>query len=288
MGYFLKLVRTSRPIFWFSHFTLFIYGGLQSNSFHLNSFKFILGVLILSLPFSLFIYAINDYYDIKTDLFNPRKGTIFGEKHDAVNVKALRIWGFTGLAFSLILAGFLGMYVLIMMIVLSLILYSYSALPLRFKSVPIIDALTGGGLYSYLLMVIGYFAFAGSGAKIINIFLAPFILFFLFGLASQLTGSLIDEKPDRKDNINTSVVFFGANKIVSLCLVILLTCLYLAQSNWLFAGFISIFIVSCIFSYSVKWRRNFFLQTLGGAYFPLAFFAITILLYLIDPGLLKI
>lgn len=287
MDYFLKIIKTSRPFFWFSHFTLFIFGGLQSHTFHFNSFQFILGALILSLPFSLFVYAINDYYDLKTDLLNPRKGTIFGEKHDVSSFKDVKMWGFFGLAVSLLLASFMGIPALITMIVLSLILYSYSALPLRLKSVPIMDALAGGGLYSYLIMVIGYFAFAGNEIEIGKIVQPPFILFALFGLASQLTGSLIDEEPDKKDNINTSVVLFGAKKIVSVCLVILLTCLYLARNNWLFVCFISIFIASCIFSYSKKWRRNFVLQTWGGAYFPIGFFAITILLYFINPNLLR-
>lgn len=245
-------------------------------------------MLVLSLPFSLFVYAINDYYDLKTDLLNPRKGTIFGEKHDASTIRDLRAWGLVGSIASLIMAYFINMPALLTMTILSLILYSYSAFPLRLKSIPIIDAIAGGGLYSYLIMVFGYFTFAGSQAQINHIFLPTFILFALFGLASQFTGSLIDEVPDRKANINTSVVFFGAGKIVSICLIILFVCLYLARNNWLFVSFISLFIISCLFSYSKKWRRNFFLQALGGAYFPPAFFLVTMLLYFIAPNLLKI
>lgn len=278
---------TSRPLLWFTHFTLFTYGGLQSNAFHLNSLQFILGLLILSLPFSLFIYAINDYYDLKTDLLNPRKGGIFGEKHGILTIKYLKIWGFTGLAISLILAIFLGIHALIVMIILSLILYSYSALPLRFKSIPVIDTLTGGGLYSYLIVAIGYFAFAGSEAQVIDILKPPFIFFGLFGLAGHLMGAVLDVEPDRKNNARTSVVIFGINKIVSFCIVVLLICLYLARNNWLFVFFMSVAIVICCFYYSAKWRGSLLLPTLV-AYLSLVFFAITILLYFISPNLLKI
>lgn len=287
VDYLLKLSMTSRPLLWFTHFILFTYGGLQSNAFHLNSLQFILGLLILSLPFSLFIYAINDYYDLKTDLLNSRKGGIFGEKHDASSLKGLRVWGFAGLALSLALTSFLGMDVLLIVIFLSLILYSYSALPLRFKSIPIIDALTGGGLYAYLIVVIGYFAFAGSEAQFADIFKPPFIFFGLFGLAGHLMGAVLDVEPDRRANIGTSAVVFGINKIVSFCIVVFLICLYLARSNWLFVFFMSVSIVICSFYYSAKWRRSLFLPTLI-AYLSLVFFAITIFLYFIAPGLLRI
>lgn len=287
MNYFLKLVRTSRPLLWFTHFTLFIYGGIQGYNLNLNSFQFILGLLIFSLPFSLFIYAINDYYDLKTDLLNPRKGAIFGEKHDILTIRCLKIWGFAGLAISLILSIFLGMFVLFVMIILSLILYSYSALPLRFKSVPVIDALTGGGLYSFLIVVIGYFAFAKDQAQFVDILKPPFIFFGLFGLSGHLMGTVLDVKPDRKDNVRTSAVFFGVNKIVSFCIVIFLICLYLVWSSWLFVFFMSVSIAICSFYYSAKWRRSLFLPTLV-AYLSLAFFVITILLYFISPNLLRI
>lgn len=286
MDYFLKIIKTSRPLIWVNHFTFFIYGGLQDASFHFNSFQFILGLLIFSLPFSLFIYAINDYYDLKTDLLNPRKGTFFGEKHDPSGLKDLRIWGFAGLAVSLILAIFMGMSALITMIILSILLYSYSALPLRLKSVPVLDTLSGGYLYAYLVVVIGYFSSAGGQAQFIDILKPPFIFFGLFGLAIHLFGAVVDIGPDREDNIKTSAVFFGVNKIVTFCIIIFLICLYLARSSWFFVFFMSFAIVISCFYYSEKWRRSLFFPNLV-AYMSLVFLAITILLYLINPNLLR-
>ena len=286
MDYLLKIVKTSRPLIWVNHFTFFTYGGLQVHNFHLNSFQFTLGLLIFSLPFSLFIYAINDYYDLKTDLLNPRKGAIFGEKHDVSSLKYLKTWGFAGLAVSLILAGFMGIAVLITMIMLSILLYLYSAFPLRLKSVPVLDTLVGGALYSYLIVVIGYLAFAGNQAQFADILKPPFIFFGLFGLGVHLFGAVVDIDPDRKDNIRTSAVFFGINKIVSFCIVVFLICLYLARSSSLFLFFVSISILISCFYYSAKWRKNIFLLTLI-AYLSLVFFAITILLYFISPSLLR-
>lgn len=279
-------MRTSRPLLWFTHFTLFIYGGLQSNIFHLNSFQFILGLLIFSLPFSLFIYAINDYYDLKTDLLNPRKGAIFGEKHGVLAIKDLKIWGLIGLLVSLILAIFLGTPVLVIFIMLSFVLYFYSALPLRFKSIPILDTLTGGGLYCYLIALLGYFTFAKDQAQILDIFKPQFFFFALFGLAGHLMGAVVDVAPDRKSNVRTSAVFFGINKTVTFCIISFLVCLYLARRNLLLMFFMAVAITICSFYYSEKWRENLFLPNLV-AYLSLIFFAITILLYFLSPNLLK-
>jgi len=286
VNYFLKLIRTSRPLLWFTHFTLFTYGGLQSHSFQLNSFQFIWGLLIFSLPFSLFVYAINDYYDLRTDLLNSRKGTIFGEKHKGWTIKNLRIWGFAGLVITLILTQFMSIYVSITMLILCCILYAYSALPLRLKSVPIIDAFVGGFLYSYLITIIGYFFFVENEGGAISVFKSQFIFFGLFGLAGHLMGAVLDEEPDRKDNIRTSVVSFGINRVITFCLVILLISLYLARGSLLFIFFMSISIAICSLCYSDKWRKSFFSQKFV-AYLSLIFFAITIILYFVKPTLLR-
>jgi len=286
MDYLLKIVKTSRPLIWVSHFTFFFYGGFQAQNFQINSFQFILGLLTFSLPFSLFIYAINDYYDLKTDLLNPRKGTIFGEKHNASNLKYLKPWGFAGLTATLILASFMGINVVIATFALSIMLYLYSAFPLRLKSIPILDTLVGGALYSYSIVTIGYLAFAGNQAQFIDLIKPTFIFFGLIGIAGHLFGTVADINPDRKDNIKTSAVFFGVNKVLSFCILVFLICMYVARNNWLFVIFMLISILICCFYYYEKWRRSLFLPNLV-AYLSLVFFAVTILLYFIHPSLLR-
>ena len=288
MNYLAKLIKTSRPLFWFTHFTLLIFGGLQSQTFHLGNFPFALSLIIFSLPLSLYVYVINDSYDLDTDLLNPRKGTIFGNKHDRPAINNLKICGFIGLAVSLLLAGLIGSLSIVAIIILSIAAYLYSAPPIRLKSIPVIDAIVGGGLYFYTVMVVGYLASAGNIAKIADIFLRPFILVALLGLFGQLMGSVLDVEPDKKSGIRTSAVFFGTGKVISFCLLVLFSCLYLVRNNWVFMLFIAALIAICPFAYSAKWRQNFLLQVFGGAFIPLAFFITTIILYIANPNLLRI
>lgn len=240
MSYLLKVIKTSRPLFWFTHFTLLIYGGLQTSSFHLNSVPFFVEILIFSLPFSLFVFAINDYYDEKTDQLNLRKASIFGEKHDKRVLKNLIKWGISGLLVSLFLVSFLGLAPLFILIILSFLLYFYSAKPIRFKSIPIMDAITGGGLYFYLTALFGYLIFAQNRENL-NLINTPLLLFAFLGIVGQLMGTVLDQEPDQKDNIETSAVFFGINKVISFCLMILLVCLYLVRTNFIILSFLTLF-----------------------------------------------
>ncbi len=288
MGYVSKIIRTSRPLFWFTHFTLLIFGGLQSTSFSFYKPQLILIILVFSLPFSLFIYAINDFYDLKSDLLNPRKGTIFGERHSNKTAKYLQTWGYTGLVVSLLAAYFISPMVLTLLVLLSVLLFFYSSATPHFKSIPLVDAVVGGGLYFYLTMVVGYFVFEGNQANVVSTLVPAFMLVALVGLAGHLMGTVLDEEPDRKAETNTSAVFFGVNKVTLLCQLILIFCLYLSRNNWIFLLFISAFITICTLGYSPKYRDNFLLQLIGGAFIPLTFFIALLILYVVNPNLLKI
>ncbi len=287
MTYFIKLVKTSRPLLWFGHFTLLIYGALANGSFRFVSVRFFVLLLLFSLPYSLFIYAINDYYDLKTDFLNARKGGVFGEKHNKKEVGQLLRWGWGGLVCSLLVGSWLGVKVLIVFIILSAVLYSYSARPIRLKSVPVLDMIFGGALYTYLIMVIGYFTFL-SNNNIYLIFTSPFVLFALLGLVLQAMGTVLDVVPDSKDNIQTSAIFFGVNIVTTFCLLILGIGMFLARHNILFVFFIGVLMGFCSLAYSKKLRESYVVQSLGGAMLPLIFFIFTIILYFINPAWLRI
>lgn len=230
----------------------------------------------------------NDFYDYKSDLHNPRKGTVFGEKHDNLMVKPLRLWGFAGLFISLVIALFVSYFAVLVIIILSVIPYLYSAFPLRLKSVPIIDSLLGGALYFYLIAVAGYFIFYNQGLDLSKVIKPAFILVALVGLVGHLMGTVLDEESDRKDGTNTSAVFFGAVKVISMCILVLLICLYLARFNWVFVSFLSALMVVCFLGYLKKLRHNRPLQLFGAAFIPIAFFVTTIVLLIFNQNLLKI
>jgi len=288
MKLFPKMLKTSRPLFWFSHFISLFYGALQAQHSNIFGFPLLFSFLIFSLPYSIFIYAINDYYDLKSDSINPRKATIFGERHDDKSIKYLKVWGFSGLTISILLSFLLSINVVILMITLSIILYFYSSPPIHLKSVPIADAIFGGALYSYIISVIGYVVVAGLPNSLLTFISAPFLLFSLLGLFGHLMGAVLDEKPDRKSNITTSPIFFGSTSVITFCILLLFICLFISRHNPLFLIAISMTIVICFLGYSSKWRESPFLQALGGGILPVGFFYLSLLVYFLNPNWLKI
>ena len=78
MKNFLVLLKTSRPIGWIIAPLVFLVGLSYSGAD--LSFLPILQMLLLSFPYCLFVYGINDVYDYESDKLNPRKKFIEGVK----------------------------------------------------------------------------------------------------------------------------------------------------------------------------------------------------------------
>jgi len=221
-GTILKIIRTSRPLFWLVHISLFIVGAVASGKFFYASKRFFIPILLLTAPFSLFVYAINDYYDLESDRHNPRKGGVFGEKHTNTDAQKLRAQGFAGLATTLVGFAFFGLERVALVVILSIALYAYSAPPLRLKSVPVADALVGGGFYLSTLVFMGFVLSGGNVRTSMAAIKPSLAAVFLVGFTLHAIGAVIDEIPDRKQGVVTSAIYFGAQKVILFCLCLVL------------------------------------------------------------------
>lgn len=114
-------------------------------------------ILLLSFPFALFLYGINDVNDIESDKLNPRK-TILGENIWEKGMASLVLKLSFVIASMLLVSSLLTLNIwnLIGMILLLFFAYQYSAPPLRLKEKPPLDSFSNGVIYYYAPLLLGF------------------------------------------------------------------------------------------------------------------------------------
>ncbi|MCK9368952.1 UbiA family prenyltransferase [Candidatus Dojkabacteria bacterium] len=220
------ILKTSRPILWLMHYCEFLLAMLFIDSWHLLSPINLYFIIFFGPILSIFIYGLNDYSDYDSDIINDRKDGIFGLKHKENNKNFL-------LYSSLIIGGifivstlFFNIYAFLLALFISFLLIFYSIRPLRFKNIPILDNITGGGLYGCLLVPT---AFLIAGGKVENLYLLKDVIIYLFagGFAFQALGAIFDEVPDKKSNARTSATFFGKRVVIIYTSIILIIAIFI-------------------------------------------------------------
>lgn len=250
----LKVIKTSRPTMWLAHFGLFTIGAINAPGFNVSLYKYLIPIFLLSFPYSLFIYSINDAFDINTDNHNSRKGSRYGEQHKIEEKTNLIINGFLGLIPCIVYFLFFDLNTIVIFITTTFFLGFYSIKPIRFKGIPILDLVTGGFIYGLGLSLLGYNMNAGNLSYIPNaIFFVSLILLLL-----QMMGSILDYVPDKKDRINTSSVFFGYKTMIVVGIFTLLFSLgyFIKYPLLIILNLIAVFFFSLLFSDKVRFNEK--------------------------------
>lgn len=235
-GTAMKIIRTSRPLYWLVHISLLITGALASGRFSYADTRFVFAALLLTLPFSLFVYAINDYHDRESDRNNPRKGGAFGERHNEESARRLLAYGFFGLCVTLAGFALLDIRLFVPALSLSAVLYYYSTPPVRLKSVPVLDALSGGGVYTFAVAFLGFLLFDGKLESPLYAVPTSFSAAFVLGVVFHLMAAAVDEVPDREQGTLTSAVYFGARPIILFCAFFLAVSLFAVSRSAFFSA----------------------------------------------------
>lgn len=163
------------------------------------------------IPANIFIYGVNDYWDKETDRKNPKKN----EKEQRVtkeNEKRLLWLLYVVFGISLVLLLFQSNMVERVLFSSFLFLsYFYSAKPLRFKAIPIVDF--ASNILYIIPGIFGYYLVAKS---------LPPILYVVAGFthiaAMHLFSAIPDIKYDKEANITTTAVLLGKKATLVLCL----------------------------------------------------------------------
>ncbi|RPD60809.1 hypothetical protein L227DRAFT_610902 [Lentinus tigrinus ALCF2SS1-6] len=167
MESFKVLVKASRPVGW--SFGPILYAiGLVHSPEHFTSVlrgpTVLLQLLSVSVPLSIIVFGMNDVYDYETDIRNPRKtvdgleGTILDPSYHVTVITSAWIATALILATSLSMVRRQNAVVVAMLLVLS---WQYSAPPFRLKEQPILDSLSNGAIIDFVYLA-GYTAGGGS------------------------------------------------------------------------------------------------------------------------------
>ena len=217
-------LRVSRFRFWIYTAGTYVVGySLGSPGF--ESFfrpEYLLYLIYFFFPANLLIYGVNDYWDGRTDEHNPKKGT---KEEKLTDRKKKRLAGMLviTLCISLILILFQDNVSRILFSVFLLLSYFYSAKPIRFKSIPVLD-FSSNMLY-IMPGIFGFYIASGS---------LPGFLLVLGGYfhisAMHIFSAIPDMEYDRKAKIRTTVTVIGKKLSLFLCVMFWSLLSYLAIS----------------------------------------------------------
>jgi 4-hydroxybenzoate polyprenyltransferase len=195
-------LRTSRPGLWFSTVWLYLLplGGMSVA----DSWRFWLGLALVTFPLNFLFYGLNDLVDRETDRANPRKGGgLWGARGSEEQLRslppalcvvaagfALAILSATGPALGWALGG------------LALVLLAYDHPTRGLRGRPPWELVGPAG---YLLVVPISTGLVGAPA----LPWPTWIYLALFGVQSQLVGELFDIEPDRRARRRTTATVLG-------------------------------------------------------------------------------
>lgn len=211
----------------------------------------IIGTIYFSFFYNFLMYGVNDIFDYESDLKNPRKNSIEGglvdkQKHRllfilivACNIPVL---------LYLLISGSLASNILLVLIVF--FAFSYSAKPLRFKEIPILDSINSS-LHFVLPFVFGLLY-----GNTTSLPWPAIVAFFSWGAASQALGAIQDIKPDRAAGIASIATKLGSKFTNTYSLVLyILTCVIIAITY--FPWGLAAALILAVFPLNVLFFRKF-------------------------------
>ena len=160
-------------------------------------------------PANLFLYGVNDIFDVDIDEENPKKGEGGREVQytgDGVVVMVVYLAGAVGTLFGFALTVE-GIYALAAFYALAV---EYSAPPLRFKTTPFLDSLSNG-LY-VLPGVVAYIAIAAESPPLLAVAGG-----WLWTMGMHTFSAVPDIEPDRKAGIDTTATVLGERWTLVYC-----------------------------------------------------------------------
>lgn len=210
---FLSLAwRVSRFRFWIYTGGTYVVGyalGMDSWTAFFDP-GYVLFLLYFFFPANLLIYGVNDWWDQETDRFNPKKDVKEYRISDADGRDLLLLLALAG-AVSLALLFVLDTVGQALLLAFLFLSYFYSAPPLRFKEVPVLD-FSSNMLY-VVPGILGYYI-AGGALPSLALVLAGY----LHIAAMHLFSAIPDIRFDTAAGMTTTAVVLGRRRSLLLCL----------------------------------------------------------------------
>ncbi len=216
----LLLLKTSRPALWVIAPLVFLVGLFFSGA-SLSTLS-IIQLVLLTFPYCVFLYGINDVYDYESDQLNPRKKLVQGIKLKKKHHEFIKLVSYVMIGILIIsslitfnISNWVGMVLLL------LFSYFYSVPPIRLKVLPPIDSFANGVLYFFAPFLLG-FSFGGTGVEI------PLKIYFVAacGMGFHVLSTITDYSVDKKVGDRTFAVAFGKRTAAVFAVVIFLLTMF--------------------------------------------------------------
>ncbi|WP_342319411.1 prenyltransferase [Corynebacterium mayonis] len=199
------ILAASRPISWVN--TAVPYALTYLLAAGRVDWLLVVGFIFFLIPYNIAMYGINDVFDYESDIRNPRKGGAEGAVLPKTMHRPLLIASALTVippAMVLYAAGTATSAVWLTLALFTIV--AYSAPPLRFKEVPLLDSLTSSSHFTLPAMVGATITGASIDAKTTLAMTA----FFLWGMASHALGAVQDITADREGGLRSVATQFGA------------------------------------------------------------------------------
>jgi 4-hydroxybenzoate polyprenyltransferase len=262
----LLLVKVSRPVGWIVAPLVFLLGLIVSGSTTITPLL-ISQILLLSFPYCILLYGINDVYDYQADQINPKKGKMLGGFIEGSKLELPYHSYIKNVSFLVIVLLFLTSFLtlsianILGMLLLVFFSYFYSAPPLRFKERPPLDSISNGMLYWFAPFLLG-FSFGGSIIYNFDVWVG-YILLTACVMGIHAFSAIGDYKADKKAGIKTFATVFGKRSAALFALLTFTITFFVVKLSplikpvtYYYLGFCSVlFFITLVFPYEkpIKW-----------------------------------
>jgi len=200
-----RLLLASRPVSWINTALPFAGGALAAGAGEAVGAWFFPLVLWWGVAYNLYLYGINDLYDLATDRKNPRKGGAEGallQNGDLPTLRRLLLFA-AGTAALFLLTGTATVPIWCLLGIVFATAYSAPWF-VRARAVPILDAVVSATHF-----VIPAAAGLALGGELRQAWIAPLAAFFFWNMGSHVVGALQDVDADRRSRIATVGTLLG-------------------------------------------------------------------------------
>ena len=204
-GRWWRLLLASRPVSWINTALPFAGGALAAGAGEAVGAWFLPLVLWWGVAYNLYLYGINDLYDLVTDRKNPRKGGAEGallQNSDLPTLRRLLLF-VVSTAAIFVLTGFAAVPIVCFVGIALATAYSAPWF-VRARAVPILDA-----IISATHFVAPAVAGLALGGTFQQAWVAPLAAFFFWNMGSHVVGALQDVEADRRSEISTVGTLLG-------------------------------------------------------------------------------
>ncbi len=211
----LRALVVSRPVFWLVAPAAYIYGALSGGAE--PGPLMLLEAILLTFPLGIYVFGINDLFDMESDRANPRRtGSVWGARVTDADRGWIARASVLSVSAIMIAAAASGQATHIISVALFLPFpYLYSVPPFRLKSRPVIDSLSNA-TYTFGPYAMGYSLAGGFG--FLNL---PAILLALVFSAAHAVGTVMDLEGDRKAGIRTFASACGPRAAAAFAVLLL-------------------------------------------------------------------